>query len=222
MSASPETDNRSRREFITSISIPVAFVMLLWFIKAAEFVTGYDLTFLGLFPGSISGLKGIIFAPLIHGNFDHLFSNSIPVLFLSWGIIYFYPSAAVKVIPMVYFIPSILDWFFARPSYHIGASGLIYGFVSFLFFSGIIRRDKRAVALALVVTFLYGGLVWGVLPLDNYVSYETHLFGSFTGIVSAFLFRKSDPYKRYDWEDEPDDTDGEKPQISYKKGFTEE
>ena len=95
-------------------------------------------------------------------------------------------------------------WFgyIARQAYHIGASGLIYGFVSFLFFSGIIRRDNRSIALALIVTFLYGGLTWGVLPIKAEISWEAHLFGSLVGIMFAFIFRKADPAPKYDWEEE--------------------
>jgi membrane associated rhomboid family serine protease len=93
-------------------------------------------------------------------------------------------------------------WIFARQAYHIGASGLVYGFVAFLFFSGIIRRDNRSIALALIVTFLYGGLTWGILPIKAEISWEAHLFGSIIGILLAFVFRKSDPAPKYDWETE--------------------
>src|SRR3989339_1510740 len=99
-------------------------------------------------------------------------------------------------------IPGIFVWIFGRPAYHIGASGLIYGFVSFLFFSGLIRRDNRSIALALIVTFLYGGIIWGVLPIKAETSWESHLFGSIIGIMFAFIFRKADPAPKYDWEDE--------------------
>ena len=103
---------------------------------------------------------------------------------------------------MVYFIPGILVWFLGRESFHIGSSGLVYGYVTFLFFSGLIRRDNRSIALALIVTFLYGSLIWGVLPLSREISWEYHLFGALTGIYAAIIFRKSDPIKKYDWEEE--------------------
>ena len=192
-------------KFKLSIIVPVSFILLLWAIKLFEVITGISFVQLGLYPHKTSGLIGIITAPLIHANFNHLISNSIPVLLLSGGLIYFYPRSAFKVFGMVYIIPGILAWFFARPAYHIGASGMIYGFVSFLFFSGLIRRDNRSIALALVVTFLYGGIIWGVLPIDREISWEYHLFGALTGIFCAFLFRKLDPAKKYDWEDEDGD-----------------
>jgi membrane associated rhomboid family serine protease len=125
----------------------------------------------------------------------------------------------LKVLLLVYIVPGIFVWFFARPAYHVGASGMVYGFVSFLFFSGLIRRDTRSIALALIVTLLYGSIIWGILPLDNGVSWEYHLFGSLTGICCAFIYRKSDPYKKYEWEDEEDDEDPKKLEISHDKNF---
>ncbi len=151
-----------KRKFLLSIYYPAGFLFLLWIIKIIEVSFGISFIKYGLLPHHLSGLIGIITYPLIHANFSHLISNSIPLLFLGVGLFYFYPVSAIKVFVLVYFIPGILIWFFARTAYHIGASGLIYGLVTFFFFSGIIRRDNRSIALALVVTFLYGSLVWGV------------------------------------------------------------
>lgn len=199
--------NIERNKFIISIIAPLSFILFLWLIKLIEVIFGINLANLGLYPHRISGLIGIIVAPLLHANFNHLISNSIPVLLLSGGIIYFYPQSAFKVFALVYLVPGVFVWFFGRPAYHIGASGLIYGFVSFLFFSGIIRRDNRSIALALIVTFLYGGIIWGILPIDAEISWEYHLFGALTGIYCAILFRKLDPPLKYDWEDEDTDQD---------------
>ena len=193
-----------KKKFITSLILPVAFVFLLWVIKISEIIFNLDFSGFGILPGSFNGLPGILFAPLIHANIKHLFSNSLPLLFLGSGIIYFYRNASYKVILIIYLGTGILDWIFARKAYHIGASGIIYGFVTFLFFSGIIRRDTRAIALALLVTFLYGSLIWGILPLDSSVSWESHLFGSIMGIFCAFLYKGSDPSVKYDWEYEDD------------------
>jgi membrane associated rhomboid family serine protease len=209
--------SEEKRKFILSLYYPLGFLLLLWIIKIAEVAFGISFINFGLLPHHISGLIGIITYPLIHENFNHLISNSIPLIFLGIGLFYFYPESALKVFLLVYFLPGILIWFFARTAYHIGASGLVYGLVTFFFFSGIIRRDNRSIALALIVTFLYGSLVWGVLPIDKTISWEGHLFGSLTGILSAFLFRKKDPPKKYDWEDEPDDDNPGKPEISYNK-----
>ena len=193
-----------KKKFITSLILPVGFVFLLWVIKISEIIFNLDLIGFGILPGNVKGIPGILLAPLIHANIKHLFSNSLPILFLGTGIIYFYRKSSYKVILIIYLGTGILDWLFARKAYHIGASGIIYGFVTFLFFSGIIRRDTRAIALALLVTFLYGSLIWGILPIDSGISWESHLFGSIMGISCAFLYKSSDPAIKYEWENEND------------------
>jgi membrane associated rhomboid family serine protease len=194
-----------KKKLIMSIIIPLGFVALLWGIKLCEIIFKLDFIRFGLLPGSINGIPGILFGPMIHANIKHLLSNTLPLLLLGSGIIYFYKKSSYKVIAIIYLGTGILDWIFARKAYHIGASGLIYGFVAFLFFSGVIRRDTRAIALALLVTLLYGSLIWGVLPLDREVSWESHLFGSVIGIFCAFLFKGSDPAIKYEWELEDDE-----------------
>ena len=191
-----------KKKLLPSLLYPVAFVALLWIIKISEVSLEFNLVSLGVFPRKTSGLIGIITSPLIHADFNHLISNSLPLLFLGLGISYAYPTISKKLFLGVYILHGVLVWIFARQAFHIGASGLVYGFVAFLFFSGIIRRDNRSIALALIVTFLYGGLTWGVLPIKAEISWESHLFGSIIGIVLAFIFRKSDPPAKYDWEDE--------------------
>jgi len=201
-----------------SLLIPGAFVMLLWIILIIQ--KTFDLNsayWFGLYPRSLSGLIGIITSPLIHAGFAHLFSNTLPVFLLSAGIIYFYPETAFKVIAIIYFFTGILVWLFARQVFHIGASGLIYGFAAFLFFSGIFKRDNRSIGLSLLVVFLYGGMVWGILPGQPGISWESHFFGGITGIVCAFVFRKKDKHYKYDWEAEESDIPPDKLEISYDK-----
>jgi membrane associated rhomboid family serine protease len=195
-------ETSEKKKLVRSLVYPVAFVVLLWIIKIWEMSLEFNLVSFGIFPRKSSGLIGIITAPLIHADFNHLISNSLPLLFLGIGISYAYPTISKKLFLGVYILHGLLVWIFARQAYHIGASGLVYGFVAFLFFSGIIRRDNRSVALALIVTFLYGGLTWGVLPIKAEISWEAHLFGSLIGVLFAFLFRKSDPAPKYDWEEE--------------------
>jgi membrane associated rhomboid family serine protease len=199
--------------------LPTAFVLLMWLIKLAETIFHFNLIKLGIFPRQFWGLPGILFTPLIHAGFSHLISNSLPLIFLATGIIYYYKTSGIKIILLIYFLTGILIWLFARPAYHIGASGLIYGFAAFLFFGGIIRRDAGSIALSLIVTFLYGGMIWGVLPLDEHVSWEAHLFGGIVGIILSFVYKNNDRIKKYDWEDEPEEEQNEKPEISYKKGY---
>jgi membrane associated rhomboid family serine protease len=200
--------------------VPLFFVVLMWLVKIAETLFHFSLVTLGIFPRQIFGLPGILFAPVIHANFNHLMSNTLPLLFLGTGIFYLHRTSSVKIVLLIYFLTDILIWIFARPAYNIGASGLIYGFASFLFFGGMIRRDTRSVALALIVVFLYGGMIIGIFPLDYHISWEAHLLGGIVGLIMAFVFRKSDKPKKYDWEDEEvEDKNQEKPEISYKKGY---
>jgi membrane associated rhomboid family serine protease len=202
-----------------TILFPAAYVGLLWGIKIAESLLDISLVSFGIFPREAFGLFGILMSPLIHSDFNHLLSNTFPLLFLLPGIIYFYPKSSAKVICSVYFFTGLLVWLFARSAFHIGSSGLIYGFVTFLFFSGIIRRDNRSIALSLIVTFLYGSLIWGILPTDEGISWESHLYGAIVGIILAFILRKKDPSKKYDWEDEPEEIPPHKLEISYDKGY---
>ena len=194
--------NEDKKKFIYSLTIAGSFLFIIWLIKISEIIFGINFIKLSLFPGTIKGITGILFSPLIHADLNHLAANSLPVFLLAAGILYFYPKTSVKVILIIYFIPGILVWLLGRPAYHMGSSGVIYGFGSFLFFSGLIRRDPRSIALALLVIFLYGSMVWGLLPIDSKISWESHLYGSLTGLACAYFFRKSDPYKKYDWEEE--------------------
>ncbi len=209
------TDDKAK--LYSSLMVPTAFLALLWIILIIDMSFNLHLVKYGLYPRKIWGLPGIITAPLIHAGVTHLLSNSAPLLVVGTGILYFYRHAAFKVFAIVYFVPGIFVWFWGRSAFHIGASGLIYGLVSYVFFSGIIRRDTRSIALALIVTLLYGGMMVGVIPQDDGISWEYHLFGSLTGIACAFIFRKSDPYKKYDWEEEESDTPANELEISYDK-----
>ncbi len=207
-----ETENKS---ILKALIMPTLFGILILNIQLLQTFTKLNLTQFGIFPGKLSGLIGILFAPLIHSGFNHLISNLFPLIIMGTAVIYFYPKASNKVITIIYFLTNLLVWLFARPAYHIGASGIVYGLASFLFFSGIIRRDVRAITISLLVVFLYGGLVWGVLPIDKGVSYESHFYGGTVGFLCSFIFRKIDPYKRYDWEDEERDWNKEDLKIKY-------
>jgi membrane associated rhomboid family serine protease len=196
--------------------MPLLLPIILWVVHLLSLLFNEDLSKLGLLPRNLLGLLGIFTSPLIHADFSHLISNTIPLIILGWIIFSFYQKLSYLLIVFIYFFTGLLVWIFARQVYHIGASGVVYGFVSFLFFSGIFRRDNTSIALALVITFLYGGLVWGMIPGWKGISWESHLFGAITGLVAAYLFRKIDPpSKKYDWEDEPDDFDVNELEVSY-------
>lgn len=206
---------QNSKALINRLIIPLIFPILLWAIHLITYLIEIYPYKLGILPRNISGLVGVFTSPLIHGSFSHLISNTAPLMLMGVGIFYFYPKVAYKVFAIIYLGTGILVWLFAREVYHIGASGIIYGFVSFLFFSGIFRKDNRSIALALVVILFYGGLIWGVLPIEQGVSWESHLFGAIAGIIAAFIFRKVDPPKKYDWENEESDTPIRNLEVSY-------
>ena len=180
---------------------PLFFVILLWIIELLSVYFDYRLLWLGVIPRTISGIPGIFFSPFIHGNYEHLLSNTLPLLVVGSGLIYFYGEIAKSVLLMIWFFTGFWVWLAARQESHIGASGLIYGLVCFLFLSGILRKDNRLLAVSLLVTFLYGSLVWGILPVDQSISWESHLFGSVAGFFCAVYFRKLGPQRpKAQWE----------------------
>lgn len=180
---------------------PVFFVVILWLIELVSIVTGFRAIGLGVIPRTISGIPGIFFSPFIHGNYEHLLSNTLPLLVVGSGLIYFYKEIAWNVLIMIWLFTGFWVWLAARSEAHIGASGLIYGLVCFLFLSGLLRRDTRLLAVSFLVTFLYGSMVWGILPVDQSISWESHLFGSVAGIFCAIYFRKEGPQRpKAQWE----------------------
>jgi membrane associated rhomboid family serine protease len=172
-----------KANFLESIYYPLIFLTVIWGIKFAEILTGLNLGILGIFPRQVSGLAGIIFAPVLHGSLFHLFSNSGPVLILGTTLFYFYRDVALRVILVSWLITGLSVWLAGREAYHIGASGLIYTIASFLFFSGFIRRSIELIAISFIVVFLYGGMVWGIFPLREGVSWESHLTGAAAGTL---------------------------------------
>lgn len=178
-----------------SLIFPISFLVLIWAIKIFEWGLGLNFTQLGVFPLHTKGLIGILTSPLIHRDFAHLMANSVPFLVLSWGIFYFYRPLSYRIFLLCYFTTNILVWIGAREAYHIGASGLVYSFASFLFLSGIIRNYYRLIAISFIVVFLYGGLFWGVFPILKDVSWEGHLFGAISGLTYALAYRNKGPQK---------------------------
>jgi membrane associated rhomboid family serine protease len=202
-----------QKRILRSLAIPGIFVLIMWLVKIFEIIFNVDLDILGLAPLSLKGLPGILFAPLLHASFSHLAANSLPFLFLGGMLFFFYRSIAWRIFWLIWLTTGLWVWFFARgDSVHIGASGVVYGLASFLFLSGIIRRESKLMAVTLLIAFLYGGLVWGVFPQlfpHQPISWESHLMGLLAGAVLAFYYRKSGPQRKpYEWEDEEEDDDG--------------
>ena len=209
MQSSPQVSNNEKKIFRYSLILPVSFLLAIWLVKIIEISLDVQFSSLGIYPRKLSGLIGIILTPFLHGDLKHLMANSVPLLVLGTGTIFFYRSLSYRVFLIIWIISGVCVWIGGRPSYHIGASGLVYGLAAFLFVSGAIRRDTRLAAISFIVIFLYGGMIWGVLPIWPAISWEGHLFGGAAGLACAIAYRHEGPKRKvYNWELEDDsDTD---------------
>ncbi len=207
--------SKERISLLNSFKIPIMFVGLLWVIKIIDFILPISLVEYGVLPRTVQGLIGILTYPLIHGDasgegfklfgdFAHVFNNSVPLIILGWIGFLSYRKVILKVIPIIWFGSGALVWLFARQNWHIGASGVVYGLAFFIFFSGVFRKDIRSIALSLFVAFWYGGMVWGVFPIQEGVSWEGHLFGAIAGVFAAYIYRKVELPKKKVWNEEPE------------------
>ena len=196
--------NDNHFKFSTAvIGLPVFFVLFLWIIYWVQIRFDFDFYQNGIYPRDVSGLQGILFSPFIHENLNHLYNNSIPLLVLLSALQFFYPKQSLAVIGFGILFSGLITWIIGRENFHIGASGLIYVLVSFIFFKGIQTRYYRLVALSFAVVLLYGGMIWYVFPdVDQNISWEGHLAGFITGFVMS-LFYKTPEYAKpivYDWQ----------------------
>lgn len=179
-----------------SVVVPARLVILMWAVFFVEITWFIDLSFLGIIPRSLSGIQGILCGPLLHGNFWHLTSNTIPLLFLGTTLYFVHEKKADVVFFYCYFLTSLLVWLFARPSIHIGASGLVYGLAFFLIFYGFFRKDFRSLFISCLVLIMYGGLFYGLLPVQRGVSWESHLLGAFVGFFLALRYGRAIPPRK--------------------------
>lgn len=197
------------------IAYPVFFVLLIWIVFWLQVRFFPLIKYGGINPLELVGLKGVLFSPFIHGDLEHLYHNSIPLLILSMALFYFYRKIAWKVLLYGILISGMITWLIGRPANHIGASGLIYVLVSFIFFKGIFARHFRLVALSMLVVFLYGSMIWYVFPVKEGMSWEGHLAGLITGFFFAIIFRKSVAKpERYVWQ-EPDYNEDDDPFLKH-------
>ncbi|WP_440880432.1 rhomboid family intramembrane serine protease [Tenacibaculum sp. C7A-26P2] len=172
------------------IIVPIVFVLIIWTIYWFEIKFGFNFNKYGVYPRSFKGLRGVLFSPFIHSGVSHLFNNSVPLFVLASLTLYFYKEVAVKIFIYGGLLTGFLTWLIGRESNHIGASGIVYLLFSFIFFSGIIKRHFRLVAVSLVVIFLYGSMIWYVFPIKEGISWEGHLSGFIVGVIFAFIYRK--------------------------------
>ena len=203
---------RVRGHFKLALTAAGVFVALLWLIHGINGALDISPELSGIRPRLWEGLPGIVFAPLVHADFAHLFSNSPPLFVLVTAMVFLYPRSALRVVPMVWLGTGVIVWLLGRDSVHFGASGLVYGLASFVLVAGLLRRDRRAIAASLAVWFMYGSLVAGLVPTPSGMSWETHLSAALIGLVMAITLRRMDlvPRKQYGWEGLAQDTaDGE-------------
>ncbi|HKI88626.1 MAG TPA: rhomboid family intramembrane serine protease [Draconibacterium sp.] len=215
-----------KRIFIHSLIIPAAFVLAFWIVEIIEKTTGISFVRLGVYPLHLKGLPGILFSPFIHAGFSHLISNSIPFFILFFALIYYYRRISYRIFFQLYILSGLCVWLAGREAWHIGASGVVYAMAAFHFVSGIIRNDLRLLTLSVVVVFLYGGMIWGMMPIDPKISWEGHLWGAVSGVVLAFYYRKYIIRRdKFDWEGEEEDeeeNDQSQSQVSENENLSKD
>ena len=184
-------------------------VFIIYIVKIIEIGLDINAVQLGVYPMHLKGVPGILLHPFIHSGFKHLFANTIPLLFLLWCLFYFYKDIAIPIFITIWVGAGILTFLIGKPSWHIGASGVIYGLAFFLFFSGLLRKHIPLIAISLLVTFLYGGIVWQMFPhfTKSNVSWEGHLSGAIVGTICALIYLKHGPQKPEIIEDEEEETE---------------
>ena len=201
-----------RKALLNILFFPILFLIIMWAVKLVEHNFGIYFTDYGVRPQSLSGLKGILFSPFIHGDFKHLINNSYPILILGGMLFFFYKNIAKQLFLWLFFIAGFWLWIIGgignqglKP--HIGASGVIYALAAFLLVSGIIGRNPRLYAVSMIIIFLYGSMIWGVIPPEvlggrpTNISWQGHLAGFMAGVLVAIFYRNEGPKpKKYQWE----------------------
>ena len=205
-------NNYLGKKFFQISVYPFIFLLILWIIFFFQYEYHFNLKVWGVLPRKAEGLPGILTSVFIHGDLDHILSNSLPIFILGIMLFFFYAKIAKQVFVWIWIVSGIWLWIGGRnhndyPTYHLGASTLIYGLATFLFFSGILRKHLRLMVVSALVVFLYGSIMWGIFPLKQEISWEGHLFGAIAGVLVAINFRKEGPQRIvYEWEREEDDS----------------
>lgn len=204
------------RRIALAAVMPLFLIFILYLMKFLEIGMDWDFRKLGVYPMEQRGVFGIFAHPLVHGSMGHLLANTLPLFFLSWCLFYFYRHIASYIFFAIWIGCGALTFLIGKPGWHIGASGIIYGLAFFLFFSGILRKHVPLIAISLLVTFLYGGLVWNMFPFfaKETTSWEGHLGGAITGTLCAIAFmghgpQRPDPFADEEEEEEEATTEEE-------------
>ena len=184
-----------------TIAPALGFTMLMWLVFYIERRFLVSFVDYGIRPEKTLGLRGVLMAPFIHSDISHLWSNTMPLIVLGIALGYFYRKQAMFILICGLILTGLLTWFIGRPSYHIGASGVLYMLVFFLFFKGIFTRHFRLISLSFLVAFFYGSLIWYVFPIERGISWEGHLSGAIVGLLLAVTTRNKLPSKKLlSWE----------------------
>lgn len=189
----PPFIDHGKRRLATALVPPLAAIAFMWLVLLFDIGLGLDLHVFGIEPRKLSGMIGIAAAPFLHGGVEHLLNNSSALLVLGWLLVYFYPGKAWSVVSIIALLGGLGVWLLGRDSYHIGASGVVYGMSAFLFVGGVLRKQVPMMAVSLIVVFLYGSMWWGVLPLMPGTSWESHAFGAVVGLALGWYYRKVPP-----------------------------
>ena len=199
--------------------LPALFILLLFAVEWIEVTYGTRFVKYGVLPRTFEGLQGVFLSPFIHGDWKHLTNNALPLFVLTATLGFFYKGIAKEVFLWSWLMSGLWLWAIGRPSFHIGASGLLYALASFLFFSGFIRKHTKLMAISMFVVFLYGGMVWGIFPMKKHISWEGHLAGALAGLILAYWFKESGPPKQvYQYEiDELLEEEGQVYTYEYKE-----
>jgi len=211
--------NLELKRIVLCVAIPFLIVLAITIVFLLQEFLLIEGSQWGIYPRMKSGLFGILLAPLVHADWSHLLSNLISLFLLATAVFYFYRDLGLVVILVCWIAGGSLTWLFGRESFHIGASGIVYGLASFLFFSGIVRQNIQLLAVSLVMVVQYGGLVWGLLPTFKELSFESHIFGGTTGFLLAFILRNHGPklpvnvWNRDYGEDDSDDYSEGEPEF---------
>ncbi|MBW6483409.1 MAG: rhomboid family intramembrane serine protease [Vicingaceae bacterium] len=201
-------DKTEKHQFLNSLLYPFLFVFTIAFIFFIEVIFEVNFSNYGIYPRKLTGLKGVIFAPFLHGDASHLINNAIPLLILGTTLFYFYKEIALKVFLWIFLMGGFWTWVSAREAMHIGASGVIYGLFSFLLISGFIRRNIQLIAISFFVVFIYGSMIWGIFPIKKHISFESHFWGFVAGLILSIYYRKQGPQKKvHHWEEDDEDED---------------
>ena len=203
-------NQQEKRKFFGSLVIPACLVAVMWTVKIIEVALGLDLGRFGVMPHSTRGLVGIFTLPFLHGGWEHLMTNSVPILVLGTALYYCYPTLANRVMLVTWIGSGLLTWCIGSPgSTHIGASALVYGLNLFLIVSGFIRGNRMLIVIAFIMVFLYGSFIWGMIPAlakPQNISWEGHLSGAIVGVALALALRKEGPQREvYTWDEDDED-----------------